>query len=58
MLVNNIHDLFLIVFESLRLFHMLDMDCDGLKKSLLIDIDGSLFGYVGTVVSRADVNWG
>lgn len=35
-----------------------DMDCDGLKKSLLTDTDGSLFGAPGSVFSEAEYNWG
>ena len=34
------------------------MDCDGLKKNLLTDLDGSLFGQAGSVVSQADALWG
>ncbi|CAF3294066.1 unnamed protein product [Rotaria sp. Silwood2] len=35
-----------------------DMDCDGLKKSLLIDTDGSLFGQPASVFSQSEVFWG
>ncbi|CAF3397266.1 unnamed protein product, partial [Rotaria socialis] len=35
-----------------------DMDCDGLKKSLLIDIDGTFFGQPSTAFSQAEYNWG
>ncbi|CAF3637436.1 unnamed protein product [Rotaria sp. Silwood1] len=35
-----------------------DMDCDGLKKSLLIDTDGTLFGQPSTVFSEAEYLWG
>ena len=34
------------------------MDCDGLKKNLLIDIDGTLFGQAATVFSQAEYLWG
>ncbi|CAF5015148.1 unnamed protein product, partial [Rotaria magnacalcarata] len=33
-----------------------DMDCDGLKKSLLIDIDGTFFGQPSTAFSQAEYN--
>ncbi|CAF3592631.1 unnamed protein product [Rotaria sordida] len=35
-----------------------DMDCDGLKKSLLTDTDGTLFGLPSTVFSEAEYLWG
>ncbi len=34
------------------------MDCDGLKKDLLIDTDGTLFGQAASVFSQADYLWG
>lgn len=36
----------------------LDMDCDGLKKALITDLDGSLFGQVASVFSQAEYLWG
>ena len=33
------------------------MDCDGLKKGLLIDTDGSLFGQPSTVFSQSEYLW-
>ena len=33
------------------------MDCDGLKKALLEDGDGSLLGHRGTVVSDSAFGW-
>lgn len=35
-----------------------DMDCDGLKKNLLIDTDGTLFGEPTSVFSQAEYLWG
>ncbi|CAF3595884.1 unnamed protein product [Rotaria sordida] len=35
-----------------------DMDCDGLKKNLLVDTDGSLFGQPASVFSYAEALWG
>ena len=35
-----------------------DMDCDGLKKNLLNDLDGSFLGAPGTVLSQSDYGWG
>ncbi|CAF1327808.1 unnamed protein product [Rotaria sordida] len=35
-----------------------DMDCDGLKKNLIIDTDGSLFGQPASVFSQAESLWG
>ncbi|CAF0965964.1 unnamed protein product [Rotaria sordida] len=35
-----------------------DMDCDGLKKNLVIDIDGTLFGQPSGIFSQAESLWG
>ena len=35
-----------------------DMDCDGLKKNLLTDKDGSFLGQTGTVISQSEFEWG
>ncbi|CAF4249716.1 unnamed protein product, partial [Rotaria sp. Silwood2] len=35
-----------------------NMDCDGLKKNLLIDTDGTLFGQPASVFSQAEYLWG
>ncbi|CAF3925163.1 unnamed protein product [Rotaria sp. Silwood2] len=35
-----------------------DMDCDGLKKALLIDMDGTFFGQPGSAISQAEYLWG
>ena len=34
------------------------MDCDGLKKDLLTDLDGTLFGQPSNVFSQAEYLWG
>ena len=34
------------------------MDCDGMKKNLLTDTDGTFLGSVGTVVSQSEYGWG
>ncbi len=34
------------------------MDCDGLKKNLLLDLDGTLVGVPSSIFSQADYNWG
>jgi len=35
------------------------MDCDGLKKAMVKDLDGSLLGCAGcTVLSQSDYEWG
>jgi hypothetical protein len=34
------------------------MDCDGLKKNLLLDLDGTLVGQVSSIFSQADYDWG
>lgn len=33
------------------------MDCDGLKKAILVDTDGSLLGSPGTVLSQSEFEW-
>jgi len=35
-----------------------DMDCDGQKKNLLTDLDGSLLGSPGHVFSQSEYEWG
>ena len=35
-----------------------DMDCDGLKKNLLTDLDGSFLGDPGTITSISEYGWG
>ena len=35
-----------------------DMDCDGLKKNLMNDIDGSFLGSPGSVFSQSEFGWG
>lgn len=35
-----------------------DMDCDGLKKNLLTDLDGSFLGQPGCVISQSEFGWG
>jgi hypothetical protein len=34
------------------------MDCDGLKKDLITDLDGSLFGHPASAFSQAEYDWG
>jgi hypothetical protein len=41
-----------------ELIIIVDMDCDGLKKDLIIDTDGSLFGQPASVFSQAEALWG
>ena len=35
-----------------------DMDCDGMKKTLLTDEDGSFLGSPGTVIAQSEFGWG
>ncbi|CAF0939901.1 unnamed protein product, partial [Brachionus calyciflorus] len=35
-----------------------DMDCDGFKKNLLTDQDGTFLGSPGTVISQSEFEWG
>jgi hypothetical protein len=35
-----------------------DMDCDGLKKNLLTDFDGTFLNYPGSVISQSEYGWG
>ena len=35
-----------------------DMNCEGLKKNLLTDEDGSFLGTPGTVISQSEFGWG
>jgi len=34
------------------------MDCDGLKKNLVIDTDGTLVGQPSSIISQAGYDWG
>lgn len=36
----------------------IDMNCDGLKKNLLTDLDGSFLGQKGSVISQSEFGWG
>lgn len=45
-------------YSSIELLIAKDMDCDGLKKSLITDTDGSLFGSPASVFSQAESLWG
>ena len=44
--------------EKINAADCIDMDCDGLKKNLLTDLDGSLLGSPGTVISQSEYEWG
>ena len=35
-----------------------DMECDGLKKLLLTDLDGTFLGSPGNVISQSEYSWG
>ena len=35
-----------------------DMDCDGLKKVILTDLDGSFLGQTGVMISQSEFEWG
>ena len=35
-----------------------DMDCDGMKKNLLTDTDGTFLGSPGTITSQSEWQWG
>ena len=34
-----------------------DMDCDGLKKVMIKDLDGSFVGQKGAVISQSEYEW-
>ena len=34
------------------------MECDGMKQSLLVDIDGSFLGKHGAILPEAEFEWG
>ena len=35
-----------------------NMDCDGMKKNLLTDVDGKFLGSPGSVISQSEFEWG
>lgn len=43
---------------KITIWDCIDMDCDGLKKNLLNDLDGSFLGQKGTVISQSEFEWG
>jgi hypothetical protein len=43
---------------NLIILFNIDMDCDGLKKDLITDLDGTLLGLPGSVFSQAEYLWG
>jgi hypothetical protein len=48
-----------LLFSLDFLFQLnIDMDCDGLKKALLVDTDGSLVGQPSSIISQAEYLWG
>ena len=34
------------------------MNCDGLKKNLITDLDGSFLGSPGSIISQSEWGWG
>lgn len=44
--------------ESINPTLCIDMDCDGLKKNLLTDIDGTFLGKPGHVFPQSEYQWG
>ena len=43
----------------LKIYFSVDMDCDGQKKNLLVDRDGSFLGLSGmSVISQSEYQWG
>ncbi|XP_033758994.1 fibrocystin-L-like [Pecten maximus] len=43
--------------EKVNLNDCVDMDCDGLKKALIKDDDGSFLGTKGAVISKSEWQW-
>lgn len=44
--------------ETINPTQCVDMDCDGLKKNLCSDLDGSFLGSPGHVFSQSEFDWG
>ncbi|RMZ97180.1 fibrocystin-L, partial [Brachionus plicatilis] len=44
--------------DKINIWDCIDMDCDGLKKALLNDLDGSFLGERGTVIPQSEFEWG
>ena len=47
-----------IIYRKVNPSACVDMDCDGLKKVLIKDTDGSLFQNTGVAFSRSELYWG
>ena len=44
--------------DKINPWFCVDMDCDGLKKNILSDTDGSFLGNPGSVLSQSEFGWG
>lgn len=48
----------IIIFSKINPADCVDMDCDAMKKLLFKDVDGTVLGSPGTVVSESEWEWG
>ena len=44
-------------FRKVNPYDCVDMDCDGMKEVLLIDVDGSFIDDPATVISQSEFEW-
>ncbi len=55
--VFNLDLLLLFTNRKINPADCVDMDCDGLKKAIIKDLDGTLMGSVGTYIAASEWQW-
>ena len=46
-----------LFYSTINSADCVDMNCDGLKKNLIRDNDGSLLGAIGAVIPQSEYEW-
>jgi hypothetical protein len=46
-----------LFYSTINSADCVDMNCDGLKKNLIRDNDGSLLGAIGAVIPQSEYQW-
>ena len=55
--MNTLDFFFLSDFSKINPADCVDMDCDGLKKVMIEDLDGTLLKTKGTVIAESEWEW-
>ena len=48
---------FIISYSKINSADCVDMECDGMKKALFKDLDGTFLGHVGAVIPESEFEW-